>query len=99
MKNREKSSWEPKRVWSKANSFRRKGEHGERWNREELDSFKGLPWEPIPGREGLEIKTSVHIPGSEQETFSKSPVGEEEGEATTRRVRIERDDVKKFGKQ
>ena len=45
----------------KVMTFKRRPE-GERWNLEELENAKGLPWEPIPGREGIEIKSRVHIP-------------------------------------
>ena len=50
----------------KAASIKRKGTHEERWNAQELDSFTGTPWEPIPGRGEMEIKTSIHIPGKRQ---------------------------------
>ena len=45
----------------KVMTFKRRPE-GERWNLEELANGKGLPWEPIPGREGIGIKSRVHIP-------------------------------------
>ena len=31
----------------------------ERWNAASLFNVSGLPWEPVPGREGIEVKASV----------------------------------------
>ena len=31
----------------------------ERWNAASLFDINGLPWEPVPGREGIEVKASV----------------------------------------
>ena len=41
----------------KVRSVRRRGSHEDRWNAEELMEMKGLPWEPVPGRENIEIQT------------------------------------------
>ena len=34
---------------------------GERWKLEELEKVKGTPWEPVPGRGRIEIKSRVNI--------------------------------------
>ena len=44
----------------KARAFRRKGTEKERWNNDEIEKCTGLPWEPVPGREGIEVKSSVN---------------------------------------
>ena len=46
----------------KVRTFRRKASKESRWNRIEFDAIQGTPWEPIPGREGIELKTAVVIP-------------------------------------
>ena len=43
----------------KARAFRRRGSEKERWLKGHVKSVGGIPWEPIPGREGVEIKSSV----------------------------------------
>ena len=40
----------------KAHEFRRKGSHEERWNLEEVNSTKGLPWQPDPNTMSLEVQ-------------------------------------------
>ena len=39
----------------------------ERWNREEFNKAKGVPWKPDPNSEGIEIKTNVRIPRKTEE--------------------------------
>ena len=43
----------------KVRTVRRKGSHEERWNWEEFDMFRGSPWEPIPGRAGIETIANI----------------------------------------
>jgi len=43
----------------KARTVRRPGSHGERWKWSVFEKMKGLPWEPVPGRAGFEIRTRV----------------------------------------
>ena len=42
----------------KARSFRRKPE-SMRWDWEYFKEVKGTPWEPLPGRPGIEVKSSI----------------------------------------
>ena len=37
----------------KVATYRRRPEE-DRWKIEELEAVRGLPWEPVPGREGIE---------------------------------------------
>ena len=46
----------------KVRTFRRRGSDEERWNLEEVNAFRGVPWEPIPGREGVKIRSRVYVP-------------------------------------
>ena len=67
----------------KARSFRRKPE-------EYFKEVKGTPWEPVPGRERIEIKSRVTMP--EEIKASKVPEGEER-EIRSRRVKIFKSDI------
>jgi len=55
----------------------------------------GVPWEPIPGREGIEIKTSVEL-RNEHPDIAKDVVGEEK-EIKRRRLKITRGDIRMHG--
>ena len=46
----------------KASGIRRFALEEQRWNSELLDKMQGIPWEPIPGREGIEIKSRISVP-------------------------------------
>ncbi len=46
----------------KARSFRTKRSEEERWNKEETLGIKGLPWQPVPGGPGMDIRSSVGLP-------------------------------------
>ena len=79
----------------KRRGSRRKATGKERWNKEKLDAMVGVPWQPTPGEESEEIKTRVNIP-SEEGPITK-PIVVEDKAPITRRVRIEKDEPKKFG--
>ena len=49
----------------KVRDWRRMGTHAQRWNWETFSQIRGVPWEPVPGRESLEIRSSVYIPGED----------------------------------
>ena len=46
----------------KVRSIRRKGTEEMRWKREQMESMKEVPWEPVPGRAGVEIHSRVLMP-------------------------------------
>ena len=48
----------------KVRTVRRKGSEEDRWNWEEFNAFRSSPWEPIPGRPGIEMTANV---GKERE--------------------------------
>ena len=56
----------------KARAFRRRGSDEERWSSDKIRSVGGVPWEPVPGREGIEIKSSVNLPKDESEVRKRS---------------------------
>ncbi len=49
--------------------------------------MKGLPWAPVPGREGIEIRSRITMPREEGEIKDRE-AGREEAEVVPRRVRI-----------
>ena len=80
----------------KSRDFRRKPIEKERWNKDRLNEFKGVPWEPVPGQGGdIRIKTRVNMP-EETENIT-APVEGEETNCVTRRTRINNNDIMKFG--
>ena len=68
-------------------SISRKGSEGEQWDRGRMEAMKGVPWEPVPGREGIEIQSRVTMP----EVSKEIPAGTENhmGERTWRRPNME----------
>ena len=59
-------------------------DHG-RWNAEAVQSMKGTPWDDIPGREGIDIKSHIYMPEATKPFVLEERI--EEGKQT-RRVRI-----------
>ena len=47
-------------------SFQRRPEE-DRWNQEELQSAKGLPWEPTPEAKGVEAKSQFRYRDEEED--------------------------------
>jgi hypothetical protein len=76
----------------KARAFRKKGSEGERWSRDNVKSVGGIPWEPIPGRDGIEIKSSVNLPRDESEV-KKTEAGVDK-EVVRREMKKVKEDVK-----
>jgi len=46
----------------KVRSVRRKSSPEEKWNAELFKSLVGVPWEPVPGRAGIEVKSKLETP-------------------------------------
>ena len=78
----------------KVRSFNRKPEE-DRWNQEEFAGIQGLPWEPVPGRAHVEVKSHFTIP-EDDNVIIKEP---ESKELKPRRIYITRRDVsdEKYG--
>ena len=70
-------------------------EEKEAWDVGRFNDIRGTPWEPIPGREGIEIKSKVVIPASRTEP--RQLVEGEEKEFIVRRARISREVIRKVG--
>ena len=43
-------------------SIRRHGTEAMQWDKRRFEAFNGVPWEPVPGREGIEIRSHADIP-------------------------------------
>ena len=57
--------------------------------------FQGVPWEPIPGREGIEVRANIELPMEETEP---TPVQEPEPQdVIRRRAGITKTDIEKYG--
>ena len=57
--------------------------------------MKGTPWQPIPGRDSVDIRCRVNIPQDERPiTPAPTPKDEEGG---VKRANIFKDDLLKFG--
>ena len=50
-----------------ARTFKRHGRDEDRWCWEKFEAFKGVPWEPVPGRRGIEVHPRVTLPREEEE--------------------------------
>jgi len=79
----------------KVRSVRRKGTAQARWDAGLWERVKGTPWEPVPGREGVEVRSSVELPPAPMEVppMVDAPKWEQYG----RRPNIQMKDVKNLG--
>jgi len=67
----------------------------EAWNVQWFNDTRGTPWEPIPGRTGIEIRSRVLLP---EDRHKPIPVIRgEEGDYIVRRMRINRETIRKLG--
>ena len=78
----------------KIRTFRRRGSMEERWNLEEINGFRGVPWEPIPGREGIKIRSRVFVP---ETTDISGPAEVEARIPARRRFKITKADLDRHG--
>ena len=60
-----------------------------------FEPINGVPWEPVPGREGIEIRSNVDISDRVDEP-KRSPEPEEK-DIIRRRACIKQDEVMEFG--
>ena len=79
----------------KARDIRRRGTKEEQWDLGKFNEFRGVPWEPVPGREGIEIKARINMPRDREPV--RPPMVGEEREAVPRRVKITREQVRTMG--
>ena len=87
--------WERTRESSKSGRFEGEEVMGARRNEEAMSTMQGTPWEPIPGREGTQIRSRVAL----LEAVKAAPaVREFAGEVRVRRrPNIDNRDAEKFG--
>ncbi len=78
----------------KARDVRRKPENGGRWNREDFDTFRGVPWEPYPGAGGgCDVRSKVRLP-VDPAVFTEIVKGR--NEFTRRRFIVRKEDWETF---
>ena len=75
----------------KVRTIRRKGSHEERWNWEEFSKMQGVPWELVPGREGIEVKANIGRDEKPREVIVRPK--KQLDELVQRRFRITSEDV------
>ena len=78
----------------KTRSIRRKA-GAERWNKELFNSIKGTPWEPIPGRNTIEVPINVRIPEEDKIVIPQTLT--QEKDIIRRDFRIYKQDVTDHG--
>ena len=76
-------------------TVRRVGLVSERWNKEAVNGMRGTPWEPIPGRVGIEVKASVHFKEDKDELKGAQEGGRRP--IIRRRVKITKGEVERMG--
>ena len=76
----------------KVRDVRRYGIDRDKWDLAKFNDFKGVPWEPVPGREGIELKCRVNIPRDNSRL--EPPMVGEARDPIRRRARITREMVR-----
>ena len=79
----------------KVRTIRRKAGDSLRWDKALLHSVRGLPWEPVPGRDSVEVPISVSVPDEDKVVLPAAENSEKV--IVTRDFKIYRSDVKDFG--
>jgi len=79
----------------KARDFKRHGSLVERWNLDQFNNFKGVPWETIPGHEAEEIRSHILLPPPPGPLIAHPP--QSQSIHPPRRMRLSQDDVIRTG--
>ena len=61
---------------------------GQRWNKEEFETFQGVLWEPITGRGRIELKSSVVVQENYGSENRKSELNKSEGSKSPNKIWI-----------
>ena len=70
-------------------------EEAEAWNPQWFNDTRGTPWEPTPGRSGIEIRSRVLLPDERQKPIPV--ICGDDGDYIVRRARINRETIRKLG--
>ena len=70
-------------------------EEGEAWNQQWFNDTRGTPWDPIPGRGGIELRSRVLLPEDRQKPLPV--IRGDDDDYIVRRVRINRETIRKLG--
>ena len=65
------------------------------WEKSKFEALTGTPWEPVPGREGIEIRSNIVL--TERLDEPRRTPEPEEQEVVRRRAGIRKEDVMEFG--
>ena len=77
----------------KVHASKELSDDAERWNAEAHDQMQGTPWEPIPGREGIDVTTKTTAISDFVPRFSEPS----DGDPQIRRMKMYKRDVLKYG--
>lgn len=77
-----------------ASSIKRLVKGEARWNVSYVADMKGTPWEPVPGRAGIETKSNITMLPESTEPIVPRPTLEDR---QVRRVHIRSEDIRKYG--
>ena len=80
----------------KARDFKRHSSIEERWNIEQFNAFRGVPWATIPGMESDDIKSRVELPEPKGPIIPPE-VPQSKPIQPPRRIMLRQDDVIKAG--
>ncbi len=67
----------------KVRGIRRLPREEDRWNPDRIEKMQGTPWEPVPGRCGVQIKTAIHS-RKREESIQEPMKGEAREKAKSR---------------
>jgi len=80
----------------KARTVRRKGSQEERWDAQQHENMRGVPWATIPGTTQRRIQTDVNTPDMPLPNITERKHPETE-QVVRRRIRITKDDLENWG--
>ena len=64
------------------------GSHEQRWDWSFFNEVTGVPWELVPGQEGIQIRSSVKLSGEDQPILPPTPVQSKEYKPWGAQIRI-----------
>lgn len=69
--------------------------NGERWDATKFDKIQGVPWEPIPGRSGADVRSKMVV-SENQEAPTPMQIGSQRG-VVRKRLKIGIEDRRSIG--
>ena len=79
----------------RARDIKRYADAKDRWDNDQVAKVKGTPWQPVPGKDGDRVPIRVRL--AEDPEPPRPPEEGKRTEPVRRRVRITKEDIKKYG--